>query len=155
MGRLRRLSRRIRARSVSPCGVRTRTEALTLRCHRVLTSGARARREIGGIMRKVVQPLGTALLLALALLLAGCPKKPTTQPEAPPAQTEVPPAQAPDTSAADAAADAHPAAEQRLLAQTVIYFDFDRSDIRPEFVEVIAAHARKLAAAPNLKARLE
>jgi len=106
-------------------------------------------------MRKVVQPLGTALLLALALLLAGCPKKPTTQPEAPPAQTEVPPAQAPDTSAADAAAAAQRAAEQRLLAQTVIYFDFDRSDIRPEFVEVIAAHARKLAAAPNLKVRLE
>ncbi len=106
-------------------------------------------------MRKVVQPLGTALLLALALVLAGCPKKPTTQPEAPPAQTEAPPAQAPDTSAADAAAAAQRSAEQRLLAQTVIYFDFDRSDIRPEFAEVIAAHARKLAAAPNLKARLE
>src|SRR6266850_8464957 len=105
-------------------------------------------------MRKVVLPFGTAFMLALALLLAGCPKKPTIQ-EAPPAPVEAPPAQGPDTSAADAAAAAQRAAEQRLLAQTVIYFDFDRSDIRPEFADVIAAHARKLAAAPKLKARLE
>lgn len=107
-------------------------------------------------MRKVVQPLGTALLLALALLLAGCPKKPTTQPEQAPAETQAPPAQPTEnTSAADAAAAAQRAAEQRLLAQTVIYFDFDRSDIRPEFADVIAAHARKLASAANLRIRLE
>jgi peptidoglycan-associated lipoprotein len=105
-------------------------------------------------MRKVVQPFGTALMLALALLLAGCPKKPTTQ-ETPPAPVEAPPEQTPDTSAADAAAAATRAAQQRLLAQTVIYFDFDRSDIRPEYAEVLAAHARHLAAMPNLKARLE
>ncbi|HZF15299.1 MAG TPA: peptidoglycan-associated lipoprotein Pal [Steroidobacteraceae bacterium] len=106
-------------------------------------------------MRKVLQPFGTALLLSLALLIAGCPSKTTTQPEAPPAPTEAPPAQTTDTTAAEAAEAARRAAEQRLLAQTVIYFDFDRSDIRPEYAEVIAAHARKLAAAPNLKVRLE
>jgi peptidoglycan-associated lipoprotein len=105
-------------------------------------------------MRNVLKPFGTALMIALAMLLAGCPKKPTTQ-EAPPAPVEAPAAPAPDTSAADAAAAAARAAEQRLLAQTVIYFDFDRADIRPEFTEVIAAHARKLAASPGLKARLE
>jgi peptidoglycan-associated lipoprotein len=105
-------------------------------------------------MRNVVKPFGTAFLLALALLLAGCPTKPTTK-EAPPAPAEAPQAPATETSAADAAAAAARAAEQRLLAQTVIYFDFDRSDIRPEFVEVIAAHARKLAASPGLKVRLE
>jgi peptidoglycan-associated lipoprotein len=105
-------------------------------------------------MRNVVKPFGTAFLLTLALLLAGCPKKPTTK-EAPPPAAEAPQAPATETSAADAAAAAARAAEQRLLAQTVIYFDFDRSDIRPEFVEVIAAHARKLAASPGLKVRLE
>jgi len=107
-------------------------------------------------MRKVIRPFGTALMLALALLLAGCPKKPTTQ-EAPPAPVEAPPAPATDTGTADAAAAAAAAraAEQRLLAQTVIYFDFDRADIRPEFTEVIAAHARKLAASPGFKVRLE
>jgi peptidoglycan-associated lipoprotein len=105
-------------------------------------------------MRKFVQPFGTVLMLALALALAGCPKKPTTQ-EAPPATVEAPAVQAPDTSAADAAAAAARAAEQRLLAQTVIYFDFDRSDIRPEYAEIIAAHARKLASSPGMKVRLE
>jgi len=105
-------------------------------------------------MRKVIQPFGTALMLALAMLLAGCPKKPTTQ-EAQPAAVEAPSAPATETSTAEAAAAAARAAEQRLLAQTVIYFDFDRADIRPEFTEVIAAHARKLAASPGLKVRLE
>jgi peptidoglycan-associated lipoprotein len=105
-------------------------------------------------MRNVVKPLGTVCLVALALLLAGCPTKPTPQ-AAPAAPTEAAPAPTTETSAADAAAAAARAAEQRLLAQTVIYFDFDRSDIRPEFVDVIAAHARKLAASANLKVRLE
>lgn len=106
-------------------------------------------------MRKVSLPFGTAFLLALVLLVAGCPSKTPTQPEAPPAPTETAPAQTTDTNAAEAAEAARRAAEQRLLTQTVIYFDFDRSDIRPEYAEVIAAHARKLAASPNLKVRLE
>ncbi len=107
-------------------------------------------------MRKVLQPFGTALLLSLALLIAGCPKKATTQLDEPPAPTETAPAQTTtDSSAATAAEAARRAAEQRLLTQTVIYFDFDRSDIRPEYAQVIAAHARKLAASPNLKVRLE
>jgi peptidoglycan-associated lipoprotein len=42
-----------------------------------------------------------------------------------------------------------------LLAQKVIYFDFDKSDIRPEFNNLIAAHARNLTAHPNLKLKLE
>jgi peptidoglycan-associated lipoprotein len=38
---------------------------------------------------------------------------------------------------------------------TVIYFDFDRSDIRPEFNALIAAHARHLAGAAGTRVRLE
>jgi len=42
-----------------------------------------------------------------------------------------------------------------LLAQKIIYFDFDQSNIRPEFVETIAAHGRYLATYSNVKVRLE
>ena len=106
-------------------------------------------------MQRISLPFGTALVLAMALLLAGCPKTPTTQ-EAPPVATteEAAPAQSSDVGVASQTNDAR-AAEQRLLAQTVIYFDFDKVDIRPEYTEVVAAHARRLAASPNLKARLE
>ena len=37
----------------------------------------------------------------------------------------------------------------------VIYFDFDSSEIRPEFVATIAAHARTLSSNASLKVRLE
>jgi peptidoglycan-associated lipoprotein len=37
----------------------------------------------------------------------------------------------------------------------VIYFDFDSSEIRPEFVSVIAAHAKALARNASVRVRLE
>lgn len=37
----------------------------------------------------------------------------------------------------------------------LVYFDFDSSEIRPEFVPVIAAHARALAANASIRVRLE
>jgi peptidoglycan-associated lipoprotein len=37
----------------------------------------------------------------------------------------------------------------------VIYFDFDSSEIRPEFVPVIAAHAHALARNASIRVRLE
>jgi len=37
----------------------------------------------------------------------------------------------------------------------LVYFDFDSSEIRPEFVSEIAAHARALAANASIRARLE
>ena len=40
-------------------------------------------------------------------------------------------------------------------AQRIIYFDFDSSEIRNEYVDVIAAHARDLARNATLRVRLE
>jgi peptidoglycan-associated lipoprotein len=37
----------------------------------------------------------------------------------------------------------------------LIYFDFDSSDIKPEFVDVIAAHARVISGNASIKVRLE
>ena len=38
---------------------------------------------------------------------------------------------------------------------TVIYFDFDSSDIRPEFAALITSHAKHLAGSSSTKVRLE
>jgi len=45
--------------------------------------------------------------------------------------------------------------EAELLAVTTLFFDFDRSDIRPENQAVIAAHARFLTENPQSRLRLE
>lgn len=42
-----------------------------------------------------------------------------------------------------------------LLSQRIIYFDYDKSEIRPEYMVLINTHAKLLAKYPNLKMRLE
>ncbi len=42
-----------------------------------------------------------------------------------------------------------------LLSQRVIYFDYDKAAIRPEYMVLINTHAKLLAKYPNLKMRLE
>ncbi|MGH8134876.1 MAG: peptidoglycan-associated lipoprotein Pal [Steroidobacteraceae bacterium] len=102
------------------------------------------------------------LIASSALLLAGCPKKPTTVPEAPPAA-------APQDSGAAAGTEGQ-VGEARNLPDsgaggsatsppsgvaTVIYFDFDRSEIRPEYASVIGAHAKHMVAFGATRVRLE
>ena len=103
------------------------------------------------------------LIATSALLLAGCPKKPTTVPEAPAAAAPQ------DAGAAGAGAEGQ-VGEARNLPDagaggsatsppagvaTVIYFDFDRSDIRPEYASVISAHAKHMVAFGAARVRLE
>jgi peptidoglycan-associated lipoprotein len=45
--------------------------------------------------------------------------------------------------------------DSQLAAQRIIYFDFDSSDIRNEYVDVIAAHGRYLAGNATVRVRLE
>lgn len=42
-----------------------------------------------------------------------------------------------------------------LLSQRIIYFDYDKASIRPEYMVLINTHAQLLAKYPNLKMRLE
>jgi len=42
-----------------------------------------------------------------------------------------------------------------LLSQRIIYFDYNKSTIRPEYMVILNTHAKLLAKYPNLKARLE
>ena len=44
---------------------------------------------------------------------------------------------------------------QSLLAKRVVYFDFDRSEIKPEARRIIEAHAKKLANDPNARVVME
>jgi peptidoglycan-associated lipoprotein len=46
-------------------------------------------------------------------------------------------------------------ADGGISGRKVIYFDFDKSEIKPEFADIITANAQNLIAHPNLKLKLE
>lgn len=98
------------------------------------------------------------------LLLAGCPKKPTTV--EPPAGGEAvggvtggagstAGTTEGDAGAAQPLPGAGDANAANATAATTILFDFDSSEIRPEYNAAIAAHARRLAAGGSVRVRLE
>ncbi len=101
------------------------------------------------------------LILTGILALAGCGKKAATVPDSPGTTTE----QGAGTGAAGegqigegrdlpgasgSATGAGPAG-----VGSVIYFDFDRSDIRPEYASLISTHAKHLAGETGVKIRVE
>jgi peptidoglycan-associated lipoprotein len=97
--------------------------------------------------------ISTAVIVASLALLAGCKNPPPEQPT----QTQQPTT---DTSAVDNAnavvddtATAGPGGE--LLSKRIVYFDFDRADIRADSQSVVAAHAAYLSKNPSQKVRLE
>ena len=103
--------------------------------------------------------LSVALLIAGAALLAGCPKKHNVI-EPPNAGSQVSGStegEGASTSsrALNGGADAQGSADAGPFARKVIYFDFDKSEIKPEFAAVVAAHSRNLASHPNLHVKLE
>jgi peptidoglycan-associated lipoprotein len=113
-------------------------------------------------MKRIVS---IALLLAGAALLSGCPKKHNVI-EPPAAGTQVPgsangaASEGASTSGRSLGGDADSqggagANATGPLAKRVIYFDFDKSEIKPEFADIVTAHARNLSSHPNLKIKLE
>jgi peptidoglycan-associated lipoprotein len=96
--------------------------------------------------------------LTVALLAAGCAK--TVKPVTAPAVTTQ---AAPASSAPKATTAAAPAQVQisplddpnNILYKKVVYFDFDKSNIKPEFLDLLTAHAKYLIANPNQKIRIE
>jgi peptidoglycan-associated lipoprotein len=108
-------------------------------------------------------------VLASVVLLAGCPKKPTTVPEAGAGSTV--PSQAEGATTGGAAVDEGVGAARPLPgaegttgtgatagmtdADRIIYFDYDSSEIKPQYAETITALARRLAANPAFRIRLE
>lgn len=98
------------------------------------------------------------LIVMSGLALAGCPKKPQTVPES---QTpeEVGGAQTGgslDSEVSGGALSAEQAALQEAQrVGTVVYFDYDRAEIKPEFIPIVAAHAKYLNGDANRRVRLE
>jgi len=96
----------------------------------------------------------TAVLLVSLALMAGCKTKPPEQPPAPPPTTDsTAGVENADALAGDTTASMGPSGE--LLSKRIIYFDFDRADIRADSQSVVASHAAYLAKNPNQKVRLE
>src|SRR5487761_722980 len=97
------------------------------------------------------------MALAVTLFAAGCAKtvKPVT---APAATTAAPASTAPTTSAVAAPAQTQLSPlddPNNILYKKVVYFDFDKSNIKPEFLDLLTAHAKYLIANPNQKIRIE
>jgi len=98
--------------------------------------------------------LSTAVLVATLALLAGCSGKPPEQPPQPPQQPTGDTSAVDDANAAvDDTATGGPSGE--LLSKRIIYFDFDKTEIRADSQSVVAAHAQYLAKNPAQKVRLE
>ncbi len=102
------------------------------------------------------------LIMALAaLVLGGCKTPPINKADTP-AETQssdsnsnnnaAPMSNMPNTQAMSAEQMAHQALDK---VGFVIYFDYDKSDIKSEYNTVIAAHAKYLSSSNNLKVRLE
>lgn len=99
-----------------------------------------------------------ALILMSAVALSGCPKKPQTLPESGGAPTDTG-ASTTGTSGSDVSGS-ELSADQRAIEAlqqvgTLIYFDYDRADIKPEYVAIVTAHAKFLGENPARKLRLE
>ena len=100
-------------------------------------------------------------LIVLAVGITACSKHKQVKPESPPAATTT------DSGAqtsglgneANAGATGTGSAQQQALAalkaRSVIYFEYDSSEIRSEYVQVVAAHAAYLVKYPTARARLE
>ena len=93
------------------------------------------------------------LLVASLALLAGCPSKPKEVP--PQAQTPTTDTSGLDTSPVTSDETAIQGPSGELLSKRIVYFDFDRADIRADSQTVVSAHAAFLAKNPNIKVRLE
>jgi peptidoglycan-associated lipoprotein len=108
--------------------------------------------------------LSIALLLAGTALLAGCPKKQNVN-EPPAAGTQI---DSSGKSAEGAATSSNPLGDDanggssrglspEVAAQNhkIIYFDFDKSEIRPEFADIVTTAAHLLTTNTSLKLKLE
>jgi peptidoglycan-associated lipoprotein len=99
------------------------------------------------------------LLIAMSgLALAGCPKKQTTLPDASnepqPSAPETGPTTDSDVTGRDLSSDQAQLEEARR-AGTIVYFDYDRAEIKAEFVPIVTAHAKYLNGNASRRVRLE
>ena len=88
------------------------------------------------------------LIVMSGLALAGCPKKQTTLPDAsnPAEQSTTDTGATTDTDVTGRADPNETLKQAAKQAGTIIYFEYDRAEIKPEFVPIVTAHAKYLNA---------
>ncbi|MEO8809441.1 MAG: peptidoglycan-associated lipoprotein Pal [Rhodanobacter sp.] len=93
-----------------------------------------------------------ALVALLCVGAAACSKKQEVKPQPPmPAEQPTQP-QTPNSNGKYTPADLD---SDACLRQRVVYFDFDKTDIKPEFQQIMACHAKYLQDRPTARMRLE
>jgi peptidoglycan-associated lipoprotein len=98
------------------------------------------------------------LIVASGLVLAACGNKPL--PEAQPTSEQVgsPTSSEGANSSSSSSSTLSPeqqAMEAAKAVGVIVYFDYDRAEIKPEYVPIVAAHAKFLNGSPQRKVRLE
>lgn len=93
-------------------------------------------------------------IAALALILAACARDVRDEPSAPSAPSASD-AQTGRINARDFSDARNLENPDSLLSQRVIYFEFDRSDVRAQFRPIIEAHAAYMRANPSARVSLE
>lgn len=98
----------------------------------------------------------TALVM-LAAILAACAREVVEEPAPPepPAPTERAPVETDRVDPRDYSDARNLDNPDSLLSQRVIYFEFDRSNVRSEFRPIVEAHAEYLRANPSARVILE
>jgi peptidoglycan-associated lipoprotein len=107
-----------------------------------------------------IHRLLAVLLLVVACALSACASKPPKAAagsgEATAANSAAEGAGAGNPNAAGGGSDEEvPGPQAGLLAKRTVYFDFDSSEIKGEGTDIVAAHAKYLAANPATRVRLE
>jgi len=99
------------------------------------------------------------MVLAAGLLSSGCPTKPVQEPEPEPVPVvpeivgPAPPVQVAPKPRGYTAADLRDPTSP--LYQRVVYFEYDSSEIRPQFIEVLRAHGSYIASNPAVAVTLD
>lgn len=97
-----------------------------------------------------------AMVLSAALLLTGCPSQPIAEQEP---GSEVETRAGADTSGVAGRQSGYTAADlndpSSPLYQRVIYFEYDNSDIQPQFIDILRAHASYLSSSSGALVALE
>ena len=99
-------------------------------------------------MNKTVR---VALVALLCVGAAACSKKQEVKPQAP-ASEPIAQTQPSENNGKYTPADLDTDA---CLRQRIVYFDFDKTEIKPEFQQIMACHAKYLQDRPDSQVRLE
>ncbi|MDZ7791319.1 MAG: peptidoglycan-associated lipoprotein Pal [Xanthomonadales bacterium] len=97
-------------------------------------------------------------LVMLAAILAACARETVEEPEAPEPPPTQEPVEEPETDRLDPRDFSDPRNldnSDSLLSQRVIYFEFDRSNVRSQFRPIIEAHAEYLRSNSSARVMLE